>query len=834
MNLKLFALIAGYVFAELFFIDAHGETKSQNEFFGDRKVFARFEKIKIPMGNEKCEKLQLRDVSDNIYPLPYDVKDSQFIITLEDFKPGIYKIEAIYEKKATPLKTIQLCDIVDAPVRFGLFGLPSAKDIDETRPGKLNKGINSGELDIVLNSLKSLKMNHFMRNFNIISSDKELHIHLEASLKNGWGLCEGLNLWLAPYLDDTMNSFVIANKSGLGRPLQDKWGSTLSPSGNYGQDNKAVCFNRPFVRDKIKLALDKAIRQVKGYPSLFSITLNDEYGLAKELNGDGLGCFCEDCVKIFKDKTGLEAPLAKQVPTGKVIPNNDPLLLYIKYLGISLSGDQLSENNKRNAMYLQNMLPETKVMTTQGGVQGELDLVCWEHYSNIFQKDGNGLIWAQTSLLSDFLARTARIEQIYKEKPLSFCVGWYDGPGPSWTAKEWSLNTKLLLINGVQELILAPGRALRFKPFYEKAGKLGRLIEQYGPIFQKLKPIPGKLAVLHSETTQAFQFVLPWDKIKNGNKDFVFHPWKQKHYFDCLWPALKKSGLAVDLISEKDVRENGLDRYSGLLIVNAEYLPQDIYNIIHKKISSGYPVYIDKSTTILFPGSQKLPFEISQWYEYVCSGKCKKAKEISMEKETERVYQDSFKIQNILTKNLQKQFSDKYLYDLIENDRTDVGTLLFRNGETYYLALVNDSPFREIESNVKWRGKGNIYNIFTGENTVNPIKAAIQPLDWKVFIITPRPLDHLGCSVSETSGGNWQIKTTFYDKSNLCVDGCFPVFLEILDPKGNVSRFSRYMAADQGQATLPLSFATNDLKGAWIIKASSPLVKKSAQLKIIN
>lgn len=837
MNLRLFLLIEAVVFAGSFFIDANGETKSQNEFFEERKVFARFEKIKIPLKSQKVEKLQLRDLSDNtLYQLPVEVKDNQFIISLEDFKPDIYRIEAVHEQKATPLKTIQLCDTVDVPVRFGLFGLPCPEDILGTASGKPNQGTNSEELDFILNKLKSLKLNYYIYNFNIISSDKELHAHLEASLKNGWRLCEGLNLWLAPYLDDAMKGFVIPNKPGLNRPLQEKWGAVLSPSGNYGQDNKAVCFNRPFTRKKINLALDKIIRQVNGYPALFSITLYDEYGLATGLNGDGLGCFCEDCVKVFKEKTGLEAPLAKHVPTGTVIPNDDLLLLYTKLVGIGgqFGGQLLIENNKRHAMYLQKKLPEIKVMATQGGTQGELDLVCWEHYSNIFQKNGAGLIWAQTSLLSDFLVRTMQFDQIYREKPLSFCVGWYDGPEPTWTAKEWSLNTKLLLLNGVRELVIAPGRALRFKPFYEEAGEVGKLIEQYGPIFQNLKPIHGKLAVLQSETTCMFQWVLPWEKIKAGNKDFVYLPWKHKHHFDCLWPALRKSGMAVDLISEKDVRENGLDNYSGLLIVNAEYLPQDIYDIIQKKLTTGYPVYIDKSTNITFPSAQKLALETSEWYEYVCSGKRKKTEERSMADETERVYRDSFEMQDNLTKGLQRQFSDKFMHDLIENDGIDVGTLLFHHGGTYYLALVNDSPFQEIKSNVKWQGRGNIYNLFTGENMANPIKVGINPLDWRVFVVTPEPLDHLGCAVSEESRCNWQLEIAFYDKSNHRIDGCFPVFLEILDPAGIPSRFSRYMAISHGRAILPIRFARNDLKGAWTIRASSPLVKDSVQSRIIN
>lgn len=414
------------------------------------------------------------------------------------------------------------------------------------------------------------------------------------------------------------------------------------PSGTVGH-RKEVSPLHPGVREAMRAAV-RNWAQSADELHLTTIALDDEYGLRVSVRGAGLTDYNPAVIEYVKEEFDVEPVVPEPVEPGTIVALDDPTYLWLKATRnggghFGSASPLLKYHNRDLARVAHKFAPDLTVIQMPGAIGGELDAVTIELYQ---------YGWGVHELASLVVYDRAVLAQSQQKSPNPIwpLIGWYQSlPFPDWIGPHVSLMGKLMAGRGVRAIDFASiplpwdyhgGRDTRpfsakyadFKPDNWFAGRedlrrayqsLQSEIEQHADLLHKLEPAPMPVAVLFSKTTTMFQIGTRWPDQRKPIP-VSQQPWLQSEAFQVAYPALLMSHLPIEMIDEEAIRNGELNEFTALVLVNCEYLPEDVHETITDFGDNGGVILADESTAFEFPGMKSLGVDFTIWSKMIQLG----------------------------------------------------------------------------------------------------------------------------------------------------------------------------------------------------------------------
>ena len=341
----------------------------------------------------------------------------------------------------------------------------------------------------------------------------------------------------------------------------------------------------PRERQQCADGIGEELKSVAGYPALWPYAhTNDDFSVRYGKDYSGLAR------RVFKEKTGLDAPLPAKADEGKgIVPENDPWLQW----GIFTTRDIGGGYNHAMLEGAQKALPGIKLGPVPGGMQiplwlqgqypphhfgaGGFNLLYYYYYVNYWQP----LIGA---LYFDEIARMAN-----RDLEVWCTAGLFSADEPTYYRNKFFLHLAGGL-NGFNYFTLRDGE-LRPRGLAE-IGRIGRgIVEPYYPFIGKLRPRRHSVGLL-----------LPYTQ--------TVHEWGYAISAVYVHANLLAAHIDVEPTCEEEVMAGSLP-YKTLLLWHVQWLRQAAADELKRFMAGGGVVLADASTTIDLPGMIRLPVDFA-------------------------------------------------------------------------------------------------------------------------------------------------------------------------------------------------------------------------------
>ncbi len=160
-------------------------------------------------------------------------------------------------------------------------------------------------------------------------------------------------------------------------------------------------------------------------------------------------------------------------------------------------------------------------------------------------------------------------------------------------------------------------------------------------------------------------------------------------------------------------------------------------------------------------------------------------------------------------------------YVFAVNDRREFGSYVGDYGLTMENGLPSETQI-QLE-----RRSGHVYDLLAHrEMSIETNDDAIEfplslgPCEGRVFMVTERPIRDVVVTVPETTAPGQTVTFEFaVTDGDSPIDAVIPVEVRIVDPEGMEAEKTGYYGAVGGKLSIPFDFATNDRPGVWEIQA---------------
>lgn len=517
------------------------------------------------------------------------------------------------------------------------------------------------------------------------------------------------------------------------------WAQIFSPSGKirhapWGYDYP--CILAPSARKIMKKEVEEVIKQGNKL-GLRTIALDDEFGLWLGWQGDGWTDFNKYCVNYFKKKTGLNPPEVIYQKPG-IVDEKSPLYKWIMTIGYpSWSGPLKKFHNVDLLNTAKKINSDIKVVQMPGGEYGELDAVVVELYQYMFYAPETAACWQM-----DYARHS---QESSPQKPIWPLIGWYQKtPFPDWIGENIKLTAKLALAWGAKSIDFAciPLMDRKTFPFSNRKDLensyilLIKEIRKIQNLLVKLKPEQKPVAILFSNTTEAYQKILDWEKAQKlweEEKIWSEKPWEHIQSFDMAFSSLLLAHIPVEIITEKEILEGKLKNYRALILIDCQYLPSGVYRKIQEFKKSGKEIFADKSCFIVPEGSILLPVDFSIWSKMIESGfrrKCWQPEETDnhfFQWKMVKYFVSSLKrVKKLMNLQTIKISSPYIIYNVLTDGKSD------------YIFLINTDLKNSHKTEVKLQGETKIVEDVIENKKIKEtenLKVEIKKADWKILKI---------------------------------------------------------------------------------------------------
>ncbi|MDF1859013.1 MAG: LamG domain-containing protein [Verrucomicrobiales bacterium] len=545
--------------------------------------------------------------------------------------------------------------------------------------------------------------------------------------------------------------------------------------------------------------------------------------------------------EIVKIKNGVEYGKLPDFPENKVIPDNDPILSYLRWFWTE--GDGWNELNTRLHEGLKSETthdefwtfydPAVRVPSIRGSGGAANVLSHWTYsYPDPIR----------IGLCTDELFEMARANGHNQEVMKMTQLIWYrsqtapesgtsEGNPSPWVDRDpdaayitiapmhlrealwWKLSRPIkgIMYHGWGSLVKtdSPGAYRHTNP--NTARELKRLVETVveplGPALLQVPDPPSDVAFLESFTSQMFA--------RRGT-----YGWNRSWAGD-LYHVLMYAQMQPQVLYEDRLLEDGLQDVKVLVMGDCDVLTESVIKKVKAFQKSGGLVVGDAE---LCPAIQ--PDILIPRY-----------------KRTRNAVADKAAIQE-LAKTLLRGLEGRYTRPL-HSENPDVVTRRRRFGTTDYLFAVNDH--REAgtyvgnygmvmenglpsETHLRLAGRsGHVYDLVekrkvkaaTDDGQLR-IPVQLGPCEGRLFMVTERPVEAVQITAPEsaTPGSSVPIALTVSDAEGTAVDAVIPIDLRIIDPEGVELEGSGYYGAASGKLTVTIDIAPNDRIGLWEIRAT--------------
>ncbi|MDD5698038.1 MAG: hypothetical protein PHH77_05430 [Victivallaceae bacterium] len=354
------------------------------------------------------------------------------------------------------------------------------------------------------------------------------------------------------------------------------------------------------------------------------LCLDDEPGIQPG------GCICENCVKLFRGKYGLNPPPDKvyfNTPKG-VVPENNPVLLWTKFQQdecvkyyASLAAAIKKENPKIQVLNIpaaayfsgkQLSILDCKAQDfIKSGRRVSLDdchIRDFQLYVQFYMNEISSSGWKNKIadglclyMMNKGLVNFPNLPVYYKFEPVSkravISV-------PAF--KRFILQT---FSEGAKGIVYFPGRSLTPGHVEAAADVYNKFIVPVCADTPKLYKPDGKVAVLYSTTTRIFA-----DLWKNN----PLERYKNLHECDAMAYYLLKEGIPFKVLLENELSPQELKKIPVIFSAGFDYVSADKAKLLEEYVKNGGKLITDRKSQVNI--GLKADFDAGYWYRAVTDG----------------------------------------------------------------------------------------------------------------------------------------------------------------------------------------------------------------------
>lgn len=447
------------------------------------------------------------------------------------------------------------------------------------------------------------------------------------------------------------------------------------------------------------------------------------------------GCACENCVKLFKEKYGINPPSDNDYLNAQkgIVPENHPVLLWTKF-----QNNQITKYYSSIADSIKKEKPDALVMNIpaaayfsgkqlsipnckpedfgKSGRRVTLDnchIRDFQLYIQFYMNEIDQSGWKNK--IADGLC-------LYMEKkglPQFPNIPIYDKFDPDAKPvvisvpafKRFILQT---FSEGGKGIVYFPGRSL--SPAHVTAGEeaYNKFIRPVCERTPQLHKMPGKVGVLYSATTRIFSDLWVNNPIER---------YKHLHECDALAYYLLKKAIPFEMIIEDEIKSSDdLKRFPVIISAGLNFISKEKETIIEDYIPNGGKFILDKKSAVNIPGMKAVDFDAESWYRKVIEGTQKAS---DMEDQAE-----------LLDKDLSLEFKD--LKPICKTNDRCLNINYLSDGKDIYLFIVNDDLTAIAESIISFDRTYETHDIIENKNygRIDSLKISVNPAELKVLRLT--------------------------------------------------------------------------------------------------
>ena len=376
---------------------------------------------------------------------------------------------------------------------------------------------------------------------------------------------------------------------------------------------------------------------------------------------------------------------------------------------------------------------------------------------------------------------------------------------------------------------------------FQAIGEISRaLIEPYGPAMVQCQPRKAKVAVLLSASAIWFSRKSVWYGYPNES----ILPY-------CI--LLLMNHIPFDVLLDEDVAGGGLSEYDLLIIPCGDALTQGVHQRIVDFARRGKKVVADKSLQASVPGASLIDIDFS--FQNLVDGRLiKEGDFISAEEYETRMEKLAQQMERLLTeivrpwRSSQKRVifnevrSGNIRYVFIINDLKTYGP---RFGQWKLMQELGVEQIPRIRIEVE--GKPAIYDAlglapveYSLRDSGAEFEITLPPAGGKLVAVLPNPIQHVQiiAPASVERGIGDEVRGIVFSATGTPIMGAVPLRIDVTDPLGRQTEYSRYAATvySEGQgwsSSAGFLPAINDVPGEWTITMSELLSGITAQSKIV-
>jgi len=727
-------------------------------------------------------------------------------------RPGIHRVFALLKDDGNLLVDsvsleIAVREVTPRGVSLGIMGMPA--DVDP---------------EVYFREWGLVGIDHAVFDFRPGQQGEFIVDRLDKGLKYSIEAIPLLHLSESPRFDDTFSEELPPEQTTTAA-----WAQILRPGATVarGKDGRAI--PSPLADQLLTRARDwlsLTLRAARGLPGLRTIALDQDWAPAMRLIDEhtpqteaGVGDYSEAAQNRFRDAGGLDLPSLTPREPGIVGAEDDAYLKWVQTIGTpgdSRAPSVVSFNAEMVKAIGEIGSPAPMAIQIPGGYAGELGatvVVCDDYTTRA------------PVLNTAFLIDQARARQGSSVKPIWVVTGRMgsDDVVPQ-AAKRMALNVKIALGKGARHVSLDTHEVASSPVFRSTVTDLCRIVDELGPFLNTMVPMRMPVAVLYSETTEAFQRVVDWNDAmllwKRKHRRYE-RPWEHQQSFSVAYPSLLRAQVPVGVITEDDIAQGRLGNYRALVLVNHQYSTASLSQKIDEYKANGHPVFADESTVIAPEGTIRIPFDASVVSAMGELGLRRQDTEIS------RIVQDRMSGLVDEMSHWVRQVKEVPGVEYPVQINSDaVAYSMSENGHCRYLYLYNTDLEKSRKLRVRLAGQQSyVYDIESHRETrveTTPsgraeFETEIPAGDWKIFLLSPQQIAQLRVAV-ERYDREIRIRVGVLSTAGLVIDGSHPLRVTVLDPKNDETPYSLYTSTDRGEGSATFQLANNELTGKWKIE----------------
>lgn len=512
-------------------------------------------------------------------------------------------------------------------------------------------------------------------------------------------------------------------------------------------------------------------------------------------------------VKLFKEKTGLDAPRPAREDLQKVkgvIPDNDPWLLWNRFR----CEDVYADYNKLICDTFKEKLDAVAV-----SVHGAVWMPGWGFVPSSEQKILTlpGYYHYPPSpymhLYEVELVRLGAGNRDINVSPAAHNTQW-----ERWFIEEVTPEHERAIFHSV---LAAGGKGITYYPFqipeefreghpavWEEFRRQGMLLERYGKMLYELRRPKEPVGLLISFATDVYGLL---DEPEPGQH----FPFFKGHKFRVAGTffSMLRAHIPVELVDEERILSGDISHYKVIYLADARVLPASVAKALENFIAKGGIVMMDNLSKVDIKGARRLPFN---------------ACVIPVDKRDRSAILASpvsYSAQDVAKAVLElRRAFDGIVPLTVKLDSLDIAVrrLVSEDGEQYlYVVNLNQDDYTRAKLEFVSRGKEAV-DVFTGKRIVSGERLELPPAGGALLTFTA-PVSRITLDVpsSVNSGETFVVSAKFYAGKKLS-KGLLPVRLTVLNSNGETEReWTKCYVAKSGTLEVPITIPFLAVPGNW-------------------